>query len=71
MDSLCKLDKKEAVRAKNDLSLRKDLERWHDSSLGRALDIQSQSSRFRILLGSVIFSHFHFSFPTSIFSQVH
>ena len=49
-----------AVRA-NDLPLSNDLEAWPDSSVGRALDVQSQGSRVRLLVGSVIFSHFHFS----------
>ena len=57
----CKSVKRGAVRA-NDLTLRNDLEAWPDSSVGRALDVQSQGSRVRIRLGSVISSHFHFSF---------
>ena len=61
MAPLCKVVKRGAVRA-NDLPLSNDLEAWPDSSVGRALDVQSQGSRVRIPLGSVIFSHFHFSF---------
>ena len=60
MAPLCKLVKRGAVQA-NDLPLRNDLEAWPDSSAGRALDVQCQGSRVRIPLGSVIFSHFHFS----------
>ena len=60
MAPLCKFVKRGAVRA-NDLPLSNDFETWPDSSDGRALDEQSQASRVRILLGSVIFSHFHFS----------
>ena len=56
---LCKLVKRGEVRA-NDLPLSNDLEAWPDSSVGRALDVQSQGSRAPISLGSVIFSHFHF-----------
>ena len=59
MAPLCKLVKRGAVRA-NDLPLSNDLEAWPDSSVGR--DVQSQGSRVRIPLGSVIFSHFHFSY---------
>ena len=51
-----RLVKRGAVRA-NDLPLSNDL----DSSVGRALDVQSQGSRVLIPLGSVIFSNFHFS----------
>ena len=60
MAPLCKLVKRGAVRA-NDLPLSNDSEAWPDSSVGRALDVQSQGSRVRIPLGSGIFSHFHFS----------
>ena len=60
MTPQCKLAKRGVVRA-NDLLLSNDLEAWPDSSVGRALDVQSQGSRGRIPLGSVIFSHFHFS----------
>ena len=49
---LCKLVKRGAVRA-NDLPFSNDLEAWLDSSVGRALDVQSQGSRARIPLGSV------------------
>ena len=61
MAPLCKLVRRGAVRA-NDLHLSNDLDAWPDSSVGRALDVQSQGSRVRLPLGSVIFSHFHFSF---------
>ena len=61
MAPLCKLVKRGAVRA-NDLPLSNDLEAWPDSSVGRGLDVQCQGSRVRIPLGSVIFSHFHFSY---------
>ena len=45
----------------NDLPLSNDLEALPDSSVGRALDVESQGLRVRIPLGSVIFSHFHCS----------
>ena len=60
MAPLCKLVKRGAVRA-NDLPLSNDLEAGPDRSVGRALDVQSQGSPVRILLGLVIFSHFHFT----------
>ena len=41
MVPLCKLSKRGAVRA-NDLPLSNDLEAWPDSSVGRALDVQSR-----------------------------
>ena len=62
MAPLCKLVKRGAKRRANDLPLSNDLEAWPDSSVGRALDVQSQGSRIRIPLGSVISSHFHFHF---------
>ena len=46
----------------NVLPLSNDLEAWPNSSVGRALDVQSQGSRVRIPFGLAIFSHFHFSF---------
>ena len=61
MAPLCKMVKRGAVQA-TDLLLSNDLEAWPDGSVGRALDVQSQGSRARTPLGSVIFSHFHFSF---------
>ena len=60
MSPLCILAKRGAVRVDH-IALRNDLEAWPDSSGGRALDVQTQGSQVRIPLGSVIFSHFHFS----------
>ena len=60
MAPLCILAKRGTVRA-NCLPLSNDLEAWPDISVGRALGARSQGSRVRIPLGSVIFSHFHFS----------
>ena len=60
MAPLCKLAKRGAVRA-NYLPLSRAFKAWPDSLLGRAHDLQSQCSRVRIPLASIIFSHFHFS----------
>ena len=46
----------------NDLPLSNDLESWPDNSVAGVLDVQSHELRAQIPLGSVIVSHFHFSF---------